>query len=213
MTVHSALQKLNICKGKILMEIFLCFKSKQPITFLAREISFKFRNSENGIHSFSFYGESGQLIGIMGGSGTGNSTLLKLLNGSLVPDNGSIFINGHALHAGIEEMEGIIGYIPQDDLLIEDLTVFNNLYYNAKLCLDNLEEGIIRQKVDDILTDLDLYEVRNLKVGSPLNKFISGGQRKRLNIALELIREPHILFVDEPTSGLSSTDSENVMYL
>lgn len=187
--------------------------SKQPITFLAREISFKFRNSENGIHSFSFYGESGQLIGIMGGSGTGKSTLLKVLNGSLVPDNGSIFINGHALHAGIEEMEGIIGYIPQDDLLIEDLTVTNNLYYNAKLCLDNLEEGIIRQKVDDMLIDMDLYEERNLKVGSPLNKFISGGQRKRLNIALELIREPHILFVDEPTSGLSSTDSENVMYL
>lgn len=187
--------------------------SKQPISFLVREISFKFRNSENGIHSFSFYGESGQLIGIMGGSGTGKSTLLKVLNGSLLPDNGSIFINGHDLHKRIEGMDGIIGYIPQDDLLIEDLTVFSNLYFNAKLCLDNLEENIITQKVEDLLTDLDLFEVRNLKVGSPLNKFVSGGQRKRLNIALELIREPHILFVDEPTSGLSSTDSENVMYL
>ena len=187
--------------------------SKQPVTFMAREISYKFRNSENGIHPFSFYAESGQLIGIMGGSGTGKSTLLKVLNGSLVPDSGSIYINGHDLHSGIEEMKGIIGYIPQDDLLIEDLTVYSNLYYNAKLCLDNLEEGMIRQKVDDLLTDLDLYEVKNLKVGTPLNKFISGGQRKRLNIALELIREPHILFVDEPTSGLSSTDSENVMYL
>jgi ABC-type multidrug transport system ATPase subunit len=186
--------------------------SKQPVTFLAREISFKFRNSENGIHPFSFYAESGQLIGIMGGSGTGKSTLLKVLNGLLVPDSGSIYINGYDLHAGIEEMEGIVGYIPQDDLLIEDLTVYRNLYYNAKLCLDNLEEGIIRQKVDDLLTDLDLYEVRDLKVGSPLNKFISGGQRKRLNIALELIRQPYVLFVDEPTSGLSSTDSENVMY-
>jgi ABC-type multidrug transport system ATPase subunit len=187
--------------------------SKQPITFLVREVSFTFRNSENGIHSFSFFGESGQLIGIMGGSGTGKSTLLKVLNGSLLPDDGSIFINGHDLHKNIEGMEGVIGYIPQDDLLIEDLTVFSNLYYNAKLCLDNLEEAEIRQKVNDLLTDLDLYEVKNLKVGSPLNKFISGGQRKRLNIALELIREPYILFVDEPTSGLSSTDSENVMYL
>ena len=187
--------------------------SKQPITFLARDISFRFRNSENGIHKFSFYAESGQLIGIMGGSGTGKSTLLKVLNGSLVPDNGSIFINGYDLHAGIEEMKGIIGYIPQDDLLVEDLTVYRNLYYNARLCLDNLEEGMIRQKVDDLLTDMDLYEVRDLQVGSPLNKFISGGQRKRLNIALELIREPYLLFVDEPTSGLSSTDSENVMYL
>jgi ABC-type multidrug transport system ATPase subunit len=188
-------------------------RSKQLVTFLARDISFKFRNSDNGVRPFSFYAESGQLIGIMGGSGTGKSTLLKVLNGSLVPDSGSIYINGHDLHSGIEELEGIIGYIPQDDLLIEDLTLYSNLYYNAKLCLDNLEEGIIKQKVDDLLTDLDLYEVRNLKVGTPLNKFISGGQRKRLNIALELIREPCILFVDEPTSGLSSTDSENVMYL
>lgn len=187
--------------------------SRQRISFLVREVSFRFRNSDNGIHPFSFYGESGQLIGIMGGSGTGKSTLLKVLNGSLLPDNGSIFINGHNLHKGIEGMEGIIGYIPQDDLLIEDLTVFNNLYFNAKLCLDNLEETAVRQKVDDLLTDLDLFEVKDLKVGSPLNKYVSGGQRKRLNIALELIREPHILFVDEPTSGLSSTDSENVMYL
>jgi ABC-type multidrug transport system ATPase subunit len=187
--------------------------SRETITFQVREISFKFPRSENGIHPFSFYAESGQLIGIMGGSGTGKSTLLKVLNGSLVPDSGSIFVNGYELHAGIKEMEGIIGYIPQDDLLIEELSVFSNLYFNAKLCLDNLKEGLIRQKVDDLLTDLDLYEVRDLKVGSPLNKFISGGQRKRLNIALELIREPHILFVDEPTSGLSSTDSENVMCL
>jgi len=187
--------------------------SKQPVTFLAREISFRFRNSENGIHPFSFYAESGQLIGIMGGSGTGKSILLKVLDGDIVPDTGNIYINGHDLHSGIKELEGMIGYIPQDDLLMEDLTVYRNLYYNAKLCLDNLEEGMIRQKVDDLLTDLDLYEVKNLKVGTPLNKYISGGQRKRLNIALEIIREPYILFVDEPTSGLSSTDSENVMYL
>jgi ABC-type multidrug transport system ATPase subunit len=187
--------------------------SRQPITFLVREISFKFRNSDNGIHPFSFYGESGQLIGIMGGSGTGKSTLLKVLNGSIIPHNGSIFINGHNLHRGIEGMEGIIGYIPQDDLLIEDLTVYDNLYFNAKLCLDNLAESAIKERVNNLLDDLNLYDVRNLRVGSPLNKYISGGQRKRLNIALELIREPHILFVDEPTSGLSSTDSENVMFL
>ena len=103
--------------------------------------------------------------------------------------------------------------MPQDDLLIEELTVFQNLYYSARMCLDNLPEAEIAEVVDKVLTEMDLYEIRDLKVGNPLNKVISGGQRKRLNIALELIREPTILFADEPTSGLSSVDSEIVMNL
>jgi len=97
--------------------------------------------------------------------------------------------------------------------LLEELTVRQNLYYNAKLCLDNNTEEQINKVVDQVLHDLDLYEIKDLKVGKPLNKVISGGQRKRVNIALELIREPSVLFVDEPTSGLSSVDSEMVMNL
>jgi ABC-type multidrug transport system ATPase subunit len=97
--------------------------------------------------------------------------------------------------------------------LLEDLTVRQNLYYNAKLCLDNYDEVQLNEVVDQVLHDLDLYEICDLKVGKPLNKVISGGQRKRVNIGLELIREPSILFVDEPTSGLSSVDSEMVMNL
>lgn len=96
---------------------------------------------------------------------------------------------------------------------MEDLTVFENLYYNAKLCFDGLSDYKLNKMVVSTLKDLGLHEIKNLKVGSPLNKKISGGQRKRLNIALELIREPSVLFVDEPTSGLSSRDSENIMDL
>jgi ABC-type multidrug transport system ATPase subunit len=188
-------------------------RTKERISFLAKDIQFLFRNSDNGIHEFSFYGESGQLIGVMGGSGTGKSTLLKVLNGSVRVQKGNIYINGHDLYASTSDLDGVIGYIPQDDLLLEDLTVYQNLYFNARLCLDNFSEEEIRLRTNDLLTGLDLYEIKDLKVGSPLHKFISGGQRKRLNIALELIREPTVLFVDEPTSGLSSTDSENVLYL
>ena len=97
--------------------------------------------------------------------------------------------------------------------MIEELTVFQNLYYNAKLCFDKFSDQEIVKLVEDTLHSLGLFETRNLKVGSPLEKTISGGQRKRLNIALELIREPAVLFVDEPTSGLSSRDSENIMDL
>src|SRR6056297_1023030 len=101
----------------------------------------------------------------------------------------------------------------QDDLLISELTVYQNLYFNAKLCFKDKTQEDLDQLVEKTLKNLGLFERKDLKVGSPLNKTISGGQRKRLNIALELIREPSILFVDEPTSGLSSRDSENVMDL
>ncbi|MCK5692412.1 MAG: ATP-binding cassette domain-containing protein, partial [Bacteroidales bacterium] len=147
--------------------------------------------------------------------GVGKSTLLNVLNGTQKPQHGEILINGYNLYDEKEkqQLKGIIGFIPQDDLLLEDLTVRQNLYYNAKLCLDNYDEVQLNKVVDQVLHDLDLYEICDLKVGKPLNKVISGGQRKRVNIGLELIREPSILFVDEPTSGLSSVDSEMVMNL
>ncbi len=181
----------------------------------ATDITFEFRNSENGIHNLNFHEESGKLVGILGGSGVGKSTTLSILNGTLKPDKGEVRINGYDLYDEIERryLRGVIGFVPQDDLLIEELTVYQNLYYNAKLCLSNLEDEQLRDVVDRTITDLDLGEARNLKVGNPLNKVISGGQRKRVNIALELLREPTILFVDEPTSGLSSVDSETVMNL
>jgi len=97
--------------------------------------------------------------------------------------------------------------------LFEDLTVWENLFFNASLCFDQLPRPAIEEKVEKVLNELELYSFKNLKIGSPLKKIISGGQRKRLNVALELIREPAILFVDEPTSGLSSTDSEKVILL
>ena len=107
----------------------------------------------------------------------------------------------------------MIGFIPQDDLVIAELTVFQNIYHNARLCLDQLDEEEIHKRIEKLLTDLDLYEIKDMVVGNPLKKVLSGGQRKRLNIALELIREPSVLFVDEPTSGLSSRDSEKIMIL
>ncbi len=107
----------------------------------------------------------------------------------------------------------MIGYISQDDLLIEELTVYQNLFLNAKLCFDGLSDEAIRERVDKTLISLGLYEIKDIEVGNPMNKKISGGQRKRLNCGLELIREPSVLFVDEPTSGLSSRDSENIMDL
>lgn len=183
------------------------------IHLAARDVDFRFKNSNNGLHNFTFDLRSGEFVAIMGGSGVGKSTLLSILNGTLKPQSGSLTINGLPLYENIETLKPYIGFVPQDDLLIEELTVFENLYYTAKFCFNNLSEEEITKRVNQILFDLGLTYIQDLKVGSPLNKTISGGQRKRLNIALELIREPSILFLDEPTSGLSSTDSEKVVHL
>ena len=184
------------------------------ITYEVRDVSFQFKSGDIGIRNIDLAEEQGKLIGIMGASGAGKTTLLNVLSGTEKPTTGQVLVNGYDLHYDDEnELEGVIGVIPQDDLLIEELTVFENLYYNAKLCFRDKSEEEINNLVEETLRSLGLYDRRHLKVGSPLNKMISGGQRKRLNIALELIREPGILFVDEPTSGLSSRDSENVMNL
>ena len=192
---------------------FLSDKTKAKISFAAKNLEYKFKGGKLGLRDINITEESGKLIGIMGGSGAGKSTLLNVLNSNEAPSGGGVFINGINIHTEKDKIEGVIGHISQDDLLIEELTVSQNLFYNAKLCFGNMPDAQIEKMVQDLLTDLGLYETRDLKVGSPLEKTISGGQRKRLNIALELIREPAVLFVDEPTSGLSSRDSENIMDL
>jgi len=182
-------------------------------TFEAKNISFKFKNGKLGLRKVYIAEESGNLIALMGGSGAGKSTLLHVLNGSEKPSEGQVIINGIDIHKEPERIEGVIGFVPQDDLLIEDLTVYQNLYFAAKLCFSNKSELEIDLLVMKVLDDLGLAEIKDLKVGSPLRKTISGGQRKRLNIGLELLREPAVLFCDEPTSGLSSRDSENIIDL
>ena len=192
---------------------FYTNQQKEPILFEAKGISFTYAKSLNGLQSMNFTSGSGSLVGIMGDSGAGKTTLINLLTGILKPQSGTITINGVDIHNNPQRIKGLIGYVSQDDLLIEDLTVYQNLYYNATLCFDHISKPNIKRKVLSLLKALGLYEIRDMKVGNPLNKKISGGQRKRLNIALELIREPAVMFMDEPTSGLSSRDSENIMDL
>ena len=196
-----------------LISMFLSEDDEDQIVFKANNISYKFKNGGIGLHEMTFAERSGTLAGIMGGSGSGKSTLLNVLNGNLTPTAGSVTINGIDIHSRSEDINGLIGYVSQEDLLIEELSVFHNLYYAAKFCFKEMSKSEIAAKVLKTLNALGLYDVRDLKVGTVLDKTISGGQRKRLNIALELIREPSVLFVDEPTSGLSSLDSENIMDL
>lgn len=197
-------------------DISSCFLSDiivHKISFTVENLSFYFRDGHAAIDNINFSTEEGKLIGILGASGSGKTILFNLISGIQKPTSGSVKINGLDIFKENEALEGVFGYVPQDDLLIEDLTVFENLYFAACQCFRDKSKKEITSLVDRTLSNLGLLEKRELRVGSPLNQVISGGQRKRLNIALELIREPLVLFLDEPTSGLSSRDSENLMDL
>lgn len=217
--IFYAWQHSSVLKGPLFLPVYYSDlltvynknERKETIYLNGRDLNFTFKNSSNGLHNFSFNLESGQLVAIMGGSGVGKSTLLGIMNGNIHPDEGSITVNGYPLDA--PEARQLIGFVPQDDLLIEELTVYQNLWFTARLCFARLSDTEIKERVDDVLKELDLEGIKDLEVGSPIRKTISGGQRKRLNIALELIREPAILYLDEPTSGLSSSDSEKVIML
>jgi ABC-type multidrug transport system ATPase subunit len=207
---------LRLPKGPVyyndVVSRFLSSEVTNKLSFMACDLCYNFPNGKPGLRNINIAEEFG-LVGIMGASGSGKTTLLNVLSGIEYPSSGSVSLNGIDIHKQSDQAKSMIGYIAQDDFLMEDLTVYENLFYNAKLCFNNLTDEEIKEKVNNSLTELGLYEIRDIKVGTPLNKKISGGQRKRLNIALELIREPSVLFVDEPTSGLSSRDSENVMDL
>jgi ABC transport system ATP-binding/permease protein len=190
---------------------FLSEHKFQKISFTVENLSYYFKDDHPAVDNVSFSVDESKMIGILGASGSGKTTLLNMMSGILHPTAGKVIINGLDLHKDNRKLEGVFGFVPQDDLLIGDLTVYENLYFAARQCFGDITEKAIKKLVEQTLSNLGLLEKKDLKVGDTLNKVISGGQRKRLNIALELIREPQIMFIDEPTSGLSSRDSSIVM--
>lgn len=183
------------------------------LSFHAEIEEFRFKNGGVGLRNILISEGPGKLIGIMGASGSGKTTLLNVLAGLEWPSKGHVLINGFNVHEEKDRVRGVVGYVPQEDFLLGELTVYQNLYFNARLCFSDYTQEQIHERVIKILENLGLDHRKDLRVGTPLEKTISGGQRKRLNIGLELIREPAVLFLDEPTSGLSSRDSENVIDL
>lgn len=196
-----------------IVEQFLQKAQVNKLSFVVENLEYKFPGGKIGLRDINISESNSALVGIMGASGAGKTTLLNVLSGIETASAGSIRINGLDVTKDKTQIKGLIGYISQDDLLIEELTVYQNLYINAQLCFKDKSPDELKEVVLATLENLGLLETKDIIVGNALNKKISGGQRKRLNIALDLIREPAILFVDEPTSGLSSRDSENVMDL
>src|SRR5690606_4902960 len=130
-----------------LIRIFIEDFETNKLSFNANQVEFRFPNGDLGLRNINVSEGPGKLIGIMGASGAGKTTLLNVLAGIEIPSDGEILINGFNIHTEKEHIEGVIGYVSQDDLLIEELTVYQNLYSNAKLCFADMDEATLTQRV------------------------------------------------------------------
>ncbi|HSP55617.1 MAG TPA: ATP-binding cassette domain-containing protein [Dehalococcoidia bacterium] len=157
--------------------------------------------------SLSIY--PGELVAIVGGSGAGKTTLLHALNGFSPGTEGSVTYNGVLLYENLDLFRPVLGYVPQDDIVHGELTVERTLYYGAKLRLpkDTRAEEI-RERIEEVLESVGLEERRGTEV-----RRLSGGQRKRVSVALELLARPRALYLDEPTSGLDPALEGRMMAL
>lgn len=155
-----------------------------------------------------------ELVALMGPSGAGKTTLLNALNGYTPPSAGNVLFDGRDLYAHYAEFQGVVGYVPEDDIMHRELTVGQALYYTARLRLpDDFSEDEIQKRTQEVISQLGLRGTEDVLIGSPDKQGISGGQRKRVNLAMELLTDPPVLLLDEPTSGLSSEDALMVMKL
>ncbi len=163
------------------------------------------------LRDVSFSIEPGEFVALMGPAGAGKTTLMENVNGNMTPCEGRVLINGLDLHRHFDAMRGHIGYVPQDDIVHRNLTVYEACYYTAKMRMKGVSERELHDRVVQVLADLDIVHRANTMIGGPEARTLSGGQRKRVNLAMELVTDPAILFLDEPTSGLSSSDAKSVM--
>lgn len=178
----------------------------QEVAIRTERIIKQFDNGKIGLHECSFEIPSKSLMAVMGPSGCGKSTLLKALNGDSPPSSGQVFISGLELNANYDYLKTQIGYVPQDDIVHRELTVEQSLFYAAKLRLEQSDSASIQQKIEQVLKDLNIEHIRHNLVGK-----ISGGQRKRVSIAVEILTDPLILFLDEPTSPLDPQTIEEFL--
>ena len=166
----------------------------------AESITKKYDHDFVGLHPMSFTIPARCFVAIMGPSGCGKTTLMNILNGANPATSGKVYIHGLELSHNFELLKQKIGYVPQDDIVHKELTVNQSLFYAAKLKMNkDTKNEEIWERIDEVCKNLNIdeKEIRENKV-----KNLSGGQRKRVSIAVELLNNPSILFLDEPTSPL-----------
>ncbi|KFA46153.1 hypothetical protein S40293_03813 [Stachybotrys chartarum IBT 40293] len=154
--------------------------------------------------------ERGSLAAVMGGSGAGKSTFVNVLMGKTSHTGGTVTVNNEVVK--IKRYKKLIGYVPQDDIVLPELTVFENILHSARVRLPRTWSAAdVRTHVDSVIECLELSHVRDSLVGSVAKPVLSGGQRKRVSIGMELAAAPMAIFLDEPTSGLDATAASSIM--
>ncbi|KAI2626939.1 hypothetical protein GGS26DRAFT_562180 [Hypomontagnella submonticulosa] len=154
--------------------------------------------------------ERGSLTAVMGGSGAGKSTFVNVLMGKTTNTGGTVMINN--VPGKIKKYKKLIGYVPQDDIVLPELTVYENILHSARIRLPRAwSDTDIKAHVNSVIDCLELSHVRDSLVGSVGKPVISGGQRKRVSIGMELAAAPMAIFLDEPTSGLDATAASSIM--
>jgi ABC-type multidrug transport system ATPase subunit len=176
-----------------------------------RDLVCRFRNGQVAIDGISFSVQRGEMVCVMGASGSGKSTLMRALSGQFQPAQGDVLFNGRSLYANRESLRKYVTYIPQHDAFDEHLTIEENLDFAAALRAPHLSGRERLRRIDGKLAELGLNERRGFVVGAAHKKTLSGGERKRLNIGLDMVSSADVYLFDEPTSGLSSKDSEHVI--
>ena len=172
-----------------------------------RGVQYVVDNGKQLLDDISLTARPGTLTAVIGGSGAGKSTLARLIAGYTTPSSGSVTFEGHDIHAEYASLRSRIGMVPQDDVVHRQLTVNQALGYAAELRLPPDTSKADRAKVvTQVLKELDLTKHADTRVDK-----LSGGQRKRASVALELLTGPSLLILDEPTSGLDPALDHQVM--
>ena len=176
-----------------------------------KNLNHRFWKGGKAIDSLSFKLRRGQMMCIIGPSGSGKSTLLEILAGQRKPRSGTVRLNGISLYERQSRLSPLISFMPQEEALGEQLTAREHLAHAAAIRRPHLSEAAIAKRVSYLLGELGMERIGDRRVGSPESKSLSGGERSRLNAGLDLIGGGEIFLFDEPISGLSSKDAENVI--
>jgi len=202
---------IQICKFNLYFdgENIKFFTEEGKIRLDAIGLSRIIADGKSILQNISFSVKPCEFVAIVGTSGAGKSTLIKALCGVIPPDSGDVFINGSDFYDNIESFRFQLGYVPQDDIVHNQLTVYKALYYAASLRLpEDIPQKEIDALIEQVLEELEMKDRKHTQIGK-----LSGGQRKRVSIGVELLTRPSLFFLDEPTSGLDPATEKKMMAL